>query len=195
MRIPRFDPGRGARAAALAVALIGAGAPALAQAPAAGPGVVEIRFAPDPEIADAIVRHLDAARDSIDVAIYSITHPQIAEALARAHSRGIAVRVLCDRLQASGRYSKDEWLEVRGVRVVREREGGLLHHKFAIVDDGIVMTGSLNYTRSAVERHRENWIVLDAPEAVAAYRRAFDEAWAANETPPDRHPSAASDSG
>lgn len=161
-----------------------------------GPGVVELRFAPDRAIADAIVRRFDDARVAIDVAIYSLTHPAIAEALARAQARGVAVRVLCDRLQASGRYSKDEWLEARGVEILREHESGLLHHKFAIVDERIVMTGSLNYTRSAVERHRENWIVLDAPEAVAAYRRAFDEAWAANAPPPpNRVPSTGSGSG
>lgn len=168
-----------ALAAALALGLPPASAREAAPAPPKA-RVETLRFAPDPGIVPAVTERLDGARETLEVAIYSLTHPEIAAALVRAHKRGVRVRVLFDKVQAAGRYSQDERLERAGVPVRRDRERGLMHHKFAVIDRRTVMTGSFNYTRGAAERNRENLIVLEDAALAARYAAQFEEAWAAS---------------
>ena len=46
-------------------------------------------------------------------------------------------------------------LREAGVRVVSRKQSGLMHHKFAVVDGRVVITGSFNWTSQVVSsRHR-----------------------------------------
>lgn len=50
----------------------------------------------------------------------------------------------------------------------------IVHHKFCIIDDFIVVTGSYNWTYYAEHRNWENIILIDKKEIVLAYIREFD---------------------
>jgi phosphatidylserine/phosphatidylglycerophosphate/cardiolipin synthase-like enzyme len=52
-----------------------------------------------------------------------------------------------------------------------------MHHKFAIFDQRLLVTGSYNWTRSAAERNRENLAVTDDRRLVAAFREEFERLW------------------
>ena len=52
-----------------------------------------------------------------------------------------------------------------------------MHHKFAVVDSAILLTGSFNWTRAAASKNVENCLVTSAPEAVAAYAAEFEKLW------------------
>ena len=54
---------------------------------------------------------------------------------------------------------------------------GYMHNKFAIVDQGFVMTGSLNWTRNAFYNNHENVIVTSEPDIVKDYTKYFQEMW------------------
>lgn len=51
----------------------------------------------------ALIAVMDGARQSLDVAIYSLTKAEIVKAMLNAHKRGVAVRVITDETQAGGR--------------------------------------------------------------------------------------------
>lgn len=59
-------------------------------------------------IAKCIVDHMDAAKQSIRVAMYMLTHRPFREALSRATKRGINVKVLIDQHHKKG-------LEMEGI--------------------------------------------------------------------------------
>ena len=52
-----------------------------------------------------------------------------------------------------------------------------MHHKFALFDHQLLLNGSYNWTRSAAERNRENFLVTGDPRFVEGYARLFDELW------------------
>jgi|TARA_B110000208_G_C11351411_1_gene277647 cardiolipin hydrolase len=57
-----------------------------------------------------------------------------------------------------------------------------MHHKFCLLDadgkkKGIVMSGSFNWTRSAVLNNKENVVVTDVKPVVQAFRQEFDKLW------------------
>lgn len=141
-----------------------------------------VYFSPDRGAADTLIGFIDRATATLDCAVYSITHDGIAEALIRAHGRGVKVRVLMDKTQAGGQYADDEKLEAAGIPVLRDRTSGLMHHKFAICDYDVggqyaVATGSFNWTRSADETNSENFLIIRLKHVVEDYQREFDRLW------------------
>ncbi len=52
-----------------------------------------------------------------------------------------------------------------------------MHHKVIIIDNSIVVTGSLNFSSSADEDNEENVVILDNPEIAALYLQEFDKLW------------------
>jgi cardiolipin hydrolase len=135
--------------------------------------------------ADWVIGFIDRCTESIDCAVYSITHDGIAAALIRAHQRGVRIRVLTDKVQASSRYADDEKLEEAGIEVRRDRRTGSMHHKFLIGDCSsrkkhAVATGSFNWTKSADERNMENFVVLRMRRITREFQQEFDDLWLLN---------------
>lgn len=61
-----------------------------------------------------------------------------------------------------------------------------MHHKFALLDGRKLITGSLNWTMTAVQSNKENVIVTEEPELVRPYEDEFNKLWEAND--PVKHP-------
>lgn len=54
---------------------------------------------------------------------------------------------------------------------------GYMHHKFAIVDRRMLITGSLNWTTQAIQSNRENVLVVEDAEYVKLYLDEFERIW------------------
>jgi len=141
-------------------------------------------FSPDRGADDTTIGFIDHCHSYLDVAIYSLTHNGIADALLRAHGRGVKVRVLIDALQAANAYADDESLEAAGIEVRRDTQAGAMHNKFMIGDgrDGglAVQTGSFNFSKNAADKNAENFVVIRLQYIAKAYQDEFERLWAAN---------------
>jgi len=141
-------------------------------------GSVQSHFSSQDGIEWVVAREIYAAGKRIDAAIYTFTSRPLAQALVDAHKRAVRVRVLLDPSNASGEYSKAAYLINNGVDVRVERGVGLMHHKFALVDDSIIITGSFNWTASAETDNDENVLLLIGfPATYRAYSREFERIW------------------
>lgn len=56
----------------------------------------------------------NSAKETLDVEIYSITHPDIVAAIRDAKNRGVAVRVITDKTQSEGKAQGEE-LKIFGI--------------------------------------------------------------------------------
>ena len=52
-----------------------------------------------------------------------------------------------------------------------------MHHKFAVLDGGTLLTGSYNWTRGAAEKNYENLVLLEEPSLVAEFLGQFEKIW------------------
>jgi DNA uptake protein ComE-like DNA-binding protein len=52
-----------------------------------------------------------------------------------------------------------------------------MHHKFAIIDNHLLLTGSYNWTFAANNKNEENLMVIDDPEIIARYQNQFEKLW------------------
>ena len=123
---------------------------------------------------ESLINH---AQNSIDVAMFSFTSRPLAWALVRAAQRGVRVRVVLDDDQARSRWSKYRFLVKRGIPVKLDNRSAYMHHKFAVIDGKLVITGSYNWTASAEKRNDENLVVLRMPEFVRAFEGEFERLW------------------
>lgn len=133
----------------------------------------------DRPLSRLVVRELDRAERRVDVAIFFLTHKEVAGALVRAHRRGVAVRVLADASGATNAYTKVELLRAAGVPVKIEAWGGKLHLKAAAIDGRVAIVGSMNWTSAGEGGNDENTLVLRGPGPAGALHAGFDAAWAA----------------
>ena len=134
-------------------------------------------FGPEDPMAESLCTLIGGCRERLDVAVFTITDDRVAEALASAHGRGIAVRILTDDDKASDRGSDVAELARAGIPVRFDQSHHHFHHKFAVFDDHSVLTGSYNWTRGAAEHNRENFLLTWDPAAVHSYAAAFERLW------------------
>ncbi len=134
---------------------------------------IEVYFSPKDHCDQKLIQQINSAKKSLDIAIYSLSKENIAAAVASANARGVRVRIVTDKQQAGGKYSKDEYLRAHGITVLEDTHAGLMHDKFAVIDDRIVITGSYNWTNGATYKNDENMVIIRTPEIVARFEQEF----------------------
>ena len=82
---------------------------------------------------------IECARHTLEVAVYSISHKVLADALVAAQRRGVHVGVLMGDIQAKG---KDSCVKMMKQADIKKTQKMKLKHKFMVVDGRIVMSGS-----------------------------------------------------
>ena len=150
-------------------------APPRAQPPAAIDDDIAVFFCPDGGALAAIAEQINSAKRSLDVQAYLLTTKDIAGPIARAHERGVKVRVIMDKAKAGDEYSAATYLANAGVPVWLDSEHKEAHNKVMLIDGQTIVTGSFNFTRAADEQNAENLLVIDGkPKLFAAYKKNFE---------------------
>ena len=130
----------------------------------------------DPEA--VIIEHLKRAELSIHIAMYYLTDSQISQEVVNAKNRGVELKIYLDSSQIDDKYSKSRFFINEGIKNIRiSSNSNLMHNKFAIIDNNIVLTGSYNWTASASERNDENLLVVDDETIVQRYQDYFNFLW------------------
>ncbi len=136
---------------------------------------------------------LKEADKSVNMALFVFSDQKLGDILQTLHHRGVKVRALIDKSFAYRYYS--EGLDMLGVAlrnkckyeadnhpwevpintvgVSRLPKGDKLHHKFAVIDDKIVITGSHNWSASANYNNDEALLVIENPTVAAHFSREF----------------------
>ncbi|MEM6989893.1 MAG: phospholipase D-like domain-containing protein [Myxococcota bacterium] len=139
---------------------------------------VEVLFSPqDTPIRERVRPILKGAKESIDVAVFFLTHKHIAADLIKLHRKGVKVRVIIDATAAKNGYTKHELLRAAGIPVKVENWGGKMHMKSAVVDGKTVITGSMNWTTAGDDDNDENVVILHSAEHGQQYSEFFEEIW------------------
>lgn len=133
------------------------------------PSATSYRGGIDEKLAAAI----DRARLSVDMAIYDLNLWSIRDALIDAHQRGVAVRMVTE----SDNMDELEVQELKeaGVEVIGDRQEGLMHDKFVIIDRSEVWTGSMNFTTGGGYLDNNNLIRLESSRLAEDFTSEFEQ--------------------
>ncbi len=110
----------------------------------------------------SLLQKIKNATHSIQVALFTFTHPKITQALIEAKSKGVLVEVALDFYSAKGASKKAvEELNKANIPLFISQGGKLLHHKWGIIDGKTLLLGSANWTKSAFEKNEDCLLILN----------------------------------
>lgn len=141
------------------------------------PRTADALFEPHDDCAARIISLLDRSRSDVQICVFTITDNSVVGAILGAHRRGVNVRIITDGDKAEDRGSDIARLKAEGVPVRADFASDHMHHKFAVFDGKILVTGSYNWTRGAATRNLENIVVCDDSRLVKPFRDEFARLW------------------
>ena len=145
--------------------------------------VVKSYFSPTDHATDnAVIPLVNAATQTLDIAMFFFTSQPIADAILAAQARGVAVRMVIDASGAANAYSKHGQLCAAGIPVKTENWGGKSHSKWAVADAALpasaaAIFGSMNWTASGDTQNDENSLYVKNPGLAAAVAGEFARQW------------------
>ncbi len=134
---------------------------------------------PDAPLAEAI----DAAKLSVDMAVYSLSLNSIRDALLRAYKRGVRVRMTME--SDNMERSDPQKLKDAGIPMLGDRREGLMHDKFVVIDNSEVWTGSMNFTDSGAYADNNNLMRIRSTKMAENYTKEFEEMFVDDKFGPD----------
>jgi phosphatidylserine/phosphatidylglycerophosphate/cardiolipin synthase-like enzyme len=144
---------------------------------AANNRVCEAHFSPREECWRRIVQLLEGARQQVDICVFTITDDRISDVIIATHQRGIAMRILTDDEKAWDEGSDVERFRKAGIPLRVDHTEHHMHHKFALFDHGLLLSGSYNWTRGASQYNEENFVVTSERPLITQFSEAFERLW------------------
>lgn len=134
-------------------------------------------FSPGNSCEDAIIQQIKAAVDSVKICVFTISENDISNEIIRCFNSGKHLKVITDNDKLNDLGSDVRAIASAGVPVKIDQSKSHMHHKFCIVDNKTLLTGSYNWTRSAAHYNQENLLITQEQEMVQAYLKEFDKLW------------------
>lgn len=117
---------------------------------------------PSSDALDRLIEKISHAKKKIYVAMFTFTHPLLAEALISAFKRGVDVRVALDHYTAEGAsLPVVSALKSAGIPIFLSQGQQLFHHKWAWIDNSTLIFGSANWTRAAFSENQDCLMILE----------------------------------
>lgn len=136
---------------------------------------IEIYFAPENDVMALIIREVNQAQRSIRFAAFSFTDHDLGVAmLNRKEQAGVGVSGVFETTGSLTTSSEMTFLYCAGVPVFQDGNPGILHHKFIVIDNQTVVTGSFNFSSNAANNNDENLLIIRNADIAALYM----EEWA-----------------
>lgn len=134
-------------------------------------------FSPGEDCLHRIRRLIGEATKTLDICIFTLTDNRIVEKLEQAQQRGLKIRIISDDRKSEDLGSDLDHLKNIGIPCRFDRSEAHMHHKFAIADHDLLLTGSYNWTRSASTENNENILVSNQTELIRSFSREFERLW------------------
>jgi phosphatidylserine/phosphatidylglycerophosphate/cardiolipin synthase-like enzyme len=110
---------------------------------------------------------------------FALTDKAMFEALTNKIARGVSVYVLFDLELSRQRTSLSKPLKDAGASVRISSNNGQMHHKVIVIDESVVITGSANFSASALNSNDENLLIFSCPPLARAFMRECARCWLA----------------
>jgi len=137
----------------------------------------KVYFSPGPSCLNAVNEQISYATKSIDICVFTISDNRIYDKIMWAYKKGVKIRIITDNDKIFDRGSDVQKLAENGIAIKIDNTSYHMHHKFAVFDNKILLTGSYNWTRSAAEYNQENLLLTNDKNALSNYNSKFEELW------------------
>ena len=142
------------------------------------PSICECYFFPNPENEIKVVNMLRSCKKTLDIAIFTFTRDSLCNAVKEAFDRKIKVRIIADDVCSNMWGSDIRVLAAYGIEIKTDDSIKYhMHHKFAVLDESVVITGSFNWTAQAIKYNQENVFFYENKTIAQQYTEEFNKLW------------------
>jgi phosphatidylserine/phosphatidylglycerophosphate/cardiolipin synthase-like enzyme len=120
-----------------------------------------------------IIEALDKAKVSINVAMAWFTNDKIKDKLIEMKNAGVDVDLIIYDDITNKKHGVD--LSELPHLFVKGSRGGIMHNKFCVIDNQIVIQGSYNWTNKAEAKNDETIAILKDPKTATDFSVKFQE--------------------
>jgi phosphatidylserine/phosphatidylglycerophosphate/cardiolipin synthase-like enzyme len=138
---------------------------------------IQVLFSSEDKIVSKLIAIVNDAEVNIRFLAFSFTDDPLAQAMIDRARAGLDVKGVFEAFGSTYSSSELRKFWCANVPVRQDGNGSFLHHKVIVIDNSIVMTGSLNFSANADDSNEENVIILDSPEIAALYIQEFEKNW------------------
>jgi phosphatidylserine/phosphatidylglycerophosphate/cardiolipin synthase-like enzyme len=139
---------------------------------------IQVLFSSEDKVVSKLIAIVNDAEINIRFLAFSFTDDPLAQAMIDRARAGVDVKGVFEAFGSTYESSELRRFWCANVPVRQDGNGSFLHHKVIVIDNSIVITGSLNFSANADDSNEENVIILDNPEIAALYLQEFEKNWA-----------------
>ncbi len=138
---------------------------------------IQVVFSAEDKALSNLIALVNDAKESVRFLAFSFTDYPLAQAMIDKSKTGVDVKGVFETFGSNGLRSELKTFWCAQVPVRQDGNGSFLHDKIIVIDNSIVVTGSLNYSSNADDANEENVVILDNAEIAALYLQEFDKLW------------------
>ena len=138
---------------------------------------IQVLFSPEDKVVDNLLALLNDAQVSIRFLAFSFTDYPMAQAMIARAQAGVDVQGVFETFGSNRPRSELKVLWCAGLPVRQDGNSSFLHDKVLIIDNSIVVTGSLNFSSSADDENEENVVIIDNAEIASLYLQEYQKNW------------------
>jgi len=132
-----------------------------------------------------IIARIEAAEQTLDVAMYNNNRLDLTNALRAAQARGVRVRYV-----ASLGVGNTALNPTPDFPILYGNNAGIMHNKFMVIDAALphkawVMSGAMNWTSQNIVSDFNNVLFIQDQSLARAYEIEFEEMWGSSSAQPD----------
>lgn len=144
---------------------------------------IQVYFSSEDDVLAHIIPVVETAQTNIRFLAFSFTDYPLAKAMIDRAAAGTDVAGVFEKVGSETDAAELRTLYCAKVPVRQDGNPSFLHHKLIIIDNRIVITGSLNFSTNADTSNDENVIVIDNPDIAKLYIGEFERDWAQGTDP------------
>ncbi|EAR87695.1 phospholipase D1 (macronuclear) [Tetrahymena thermophila SB210] len=142
----------------------------------------DVLFFPDKSNEQKVIDFINLAKKELKICVFTFTNTAIATAiLKKVENEKIKVRIITDDVQNEGKFSIVDVLQYASDDLIKFRtdlnKDAHMHHKYVVIDDKMIATGSFNWTSAAVLKNNENLLLIKNQKLAKIYSKNFEELW------------------
>lgn len=134
--------------------------------------IVSSYFCPQNECESALIKELEKAEEEILFANFVLTLDGVEDLLLEKNSQGIEIKGVVESRMWNSKGSQVQNLS-ESFSIKRDLNSKTMHHKFFVVDNMTVITGSMNPSSSGVNYNDENLLVIRNENLANKFREEF----------------------
>jgi phosphatidylserine/phosphatidylglycerophosphate/cardiolipin synthase-like enzyme len=138
---------------------------------------IQVLFSAEDHVINNLIALVNDAKVNIRFLAFSFTDYPLAKAMIDRSKAGVDVKGVYETFGSNSSGSELDTFLCAGVPARQDGNPSFLHDKIIIIDNSIVVTGSLNYSSNADDSNEENVVILDNAEIAALYLQEFDKLW------------------